>query len=137
MITISTDKNLLEIEYIHQFLSKTYWASDRTVEDVKESINNSLCFGMYLDEKQIGFARIVTDKVVFSYLMDVFTDEKHQGQGYGKMLISYIYNHKDLIKVRKNYLMTKYAQEFYTNFGFIIHDKPNRFMLKVPHENKI
>ena len=131
MITISTDKTLLDIKYTHQFLSKTYWANDRTVEQVKESINNSLCFGMYLGEKQIGFARIVTDKIVFSYLLDVFVDEEYQGKGYGKKLLMEIYSHENLAKVRSNYLMTKDAQDFYIKLGFEVHDKPDRFMKQV------
>ena len=130
MITISTDKNLLDIAYIHQFLNNTYWANGRTMEKVQGSINNSLCFGMYLNGKQIGFARIVTDTVLFSYLADVFIDDKHQGKLYGENLLTEIYNHIDLKNVSTHYLITKDAQTFYTKLGFSEYPTPDRFMIK-------
>ena len=130
MISIKTDKKLLDVKYIYQFLNKSYWAAGRTLEEVQESITNSLCFGMYLDGKQIGFARIVTDKIVFSYLMDVFIDEQFQGNNYGKILLDQIYVHQDLIKVKNHYLMTKDAQNFYSKFGFEVFHSPDRFMFK-------
>ncbi len=118
MIEIKTDKNLLDINFIHQFLSRSYWAKNRTLEDVQESIDNSFCFGVYLKNRQIGFARIVTDKIVFSYLMDVFIDESYQGNNYGEQLLIEIYNHSYLRKVKNHFLITKDSQEFYTRFGF-------------------
>lgn len=130
MIKISTDKELLDLNHIYQFLSNTYWAGERTLKQIKESIDNSLCFGMYLNEEQIGFARIITDKVVFSYLLDVFIDEKFQGKDYGKKLLTEIYNHNDLIHVRSHYLHTKDAQRFYSKFGFEIYGTPEKFMIK-------
>ena len=72
MIQFSTDKSKLQIGVIHQFLTKAYWAKGRTIKEVKKSIENSFCFGVYLNDKQIGFARIVTDYAVFAYIMDVF-----------------------------------------------------------------
>ncbi len=130
MIEISTDKHRLNIDYIFSFLSQSYWANKRTIEQVKESINNSLCFGMYKEGKQIGFARVITDKVVSSYLMDVFIDEKHQHQGYGEQLIRYIYQHEDLMQVKSHYLITKDAQTFYHKFGFKVYPTPEKFMIK-------
>jgi len=130
MITFSTNKSKLDFDFIYQFLIKSYWASDRTKVQMQKSIKNSLCFGMYLDDKQIGFARILTDKVIFSYLMDVFVNEKYQGKKYGEQLMNYIYNYKDLKNVKSHYLLTKDAQTFYTKFGFTEYDKPNRFLIK-------
>jgi N-acetylglutamate synthase-like GNAT family acetyltransferase len=118
MIKISTDNKLLDINFIHRFLSRSYWAKNRTLEEVKESIDNSVCFGVYLKNKQIGFARIVTDKIVFSYLMDVFIDESYQRKTYGEKLINEIYTHPILEKVKSHFLITKDAQEFYKKFGF-------------------
>lgn len=129
-LLVSTKKNLLDIDYIYNFLIKTYWANKRTFDQVKKSIDNSLCFGLYLDQKQIGFARIVTDKVVFSYLMDVFIDEKHQGKEYGKYLLKEIYLHPDLVDVKNHYLHTKDAQDFYRYFNFEIYSTPEKFMVK-------
>lgn len=130
MIKISCDKKELDIDYIYTELIKTYWAHDRTLDQVIESIDNSLCFGMYLDDKQIGFARIVTDKVVFSYLMDVIIDEDYRGKNYGGKLISTIYKHEDLINVKSHYLHTKDAQTFYKKYGFDEYAYPFKFMIK-------
>ena len=130
MITVSTDKKLLDIPFIHQFLSNSYWAKGRTIDEVKNSIDNSMCFGAYLDGKQIGFARVVTDKTIFSYIMDVFIDEKFQGKKYGEEFMKNIYNHPDLINVKKHYLHTRDAQKFYEKFGFKIYPTPNKHMLK-------
>lgn len=130
MLEINTDKNQLDLEFIYQFLSKTYWAKERTKDEVQKSIDNSLCFGMYLDNKQIGFARVITDSVVFSYLLDVFIDANQQGKKYGNKLLTKIYSHADLIPVRSHYLHTKDAQEFYKKYGFEIYGTPEKFMIK-------
>lgn len=130
MLKINTDKKQLDLEFIYQFLSKTYWAKERTKKEIQKSINNSLCFGMYIDNKQIGFARVITDNVVFSYLLDVFIDKKYQGKKYGKKLLTKIYSHADLTPVRSHYLHTKDAQKFYKKNGFEIYGTPEKFMIK-------
>jgi len=130
MITISTDKSVLDINFIYNFLRNSYWANDRSKTEIEESILNSLCFGMYLNGQQIGFARIITDKIIFSYLLDVFIDGNHQGKAYGQKLLSYIYEHPDLINVKNNYLHTKDAQKFYKKFGFEIYGTPEKTMIK-------
>ena len=78
MITISTDKNKLDVPFVHHFLKDIYWSAPRTLAEVQIAIDNSFCFGIYLDEKQIGFARVITDYVVFAYVMDVFIAEEHR-----------------------------------------------------------
>lgn len=130
-ITISTDKSLLDTEYITDYLiNESYWASHRTKAEIQKSIDNSLCFGMYEKGKQIGFARVITDKVVFSYIMDVFIDEAVRGKGYGKHFFKKIYVHEALLEVESHYLLTKDAQEFYKKLGFKTYFFPERFMLK-------
>ncbi|MEE9348688.1 MAG: GNAT family N-acetyltransferase [Flavobacteriaceae bacterium] len=108
----------------------TYWAKERSLYEIKKSIENSVCFGAYLDGKQIGFARVITDKTIFSYLLDVFIDEKYQGKNYGQFFLKEIYNHPHLIQVKKHYLHTKDAQRFYEKFGFETYPNPKRFMIK-------
>jgi len=130
MITITTDKTLLDIDFIYGFLHKSYWAKDRTKAQIQETIANSLCFGIFLSDKQIGFARVVTDKVIFSHLMDVFIAPEHQGKGYGKIVLETIYKHPDLINVTHHYLHTKDAHSFYQKIGFSQYDKPKNVMLK-------
>ncbi len=130
MIEINTDKKLLDINFIYKFLCKSYWAKNRTLEEVQESIDNSFCFGVYLKNKQIGFARIITDKIVFSYLMDVFIDESYQGSNYGEQLLVEIYKHPILKKVKSHFLITKDAQDFYKKFGFRKFENSDKVIMK-------
>ena len=127
-ITISTDKNKLNIKLIHKFLTNSYWAEGRTIDQVKISIENSLCWAMYLNDEQIGFARVLTDGAVVAYLMDVFITEKDRGKGYSKMLLNEIFDHKDLQSVDKWVLATKDAQDLYKRFGFKAIENPERLM---------
>ena len=118
MMTISTNKALLDIDYIYAFLSTSYWAKDRTSAEIQRSIEHSICYGVYLDGQQIGFARILTDQVVFAYLMDVFIDKAHRGNGYSKLLMAEILATPYLQGVKKWYLKTKDAHGLYEQFGF-------------------
>ena len=127
---ISTDKSRLDIPMIHEFLSEqSYWAKGRSMETVKKSIDNSLCFGMY-DEpgKQVGFARLVTDYVVFGWLMDVFILEKHRGKGLGKKLMQYIISYPDIQHLGRIGLGTEDAHSLYQQFGFTGLKKPANMM---------
>ena len=127
-ITISTDKNKLDVSLIHEFLTNSYWAEGRTFEQVKTSIENSLCWGIYLNNEQIGFARVLTDGSVVAYLMDVFIIEKCRGKGYSKMLLDEIFAHKDLQSIGKWILATKDAHDLYRQFGFKEIANPERLM---------
>ncbi len=130
-LVISTDKNKLDIDFIHQFLTRTYWAKGRTREEVRITIKNCKNFGVYLDDKQIGFARILTDYTVFGYLMDVFIIEEHRGKGYSKQLLKTIIEHPDLRQIKRWMLMTSDAHELYTQFGFKAVEKPSLIMEKL------
>ena len=127
-IEISTDKSKLDIDYINSFLSKTYWAEKRTVETMKTLINNSLNFGVYLNNNQIGYARIVTDYAQFAYLMDVFISVEHQKKGYSKELIKFIMELEELKNVKVWRLATSDAHFLYEKFGFKILKKPENLM---------
>ncbi len=129
MISINTSKDNLNLDYIYEYLSTSYWAHDRSKQEVKSSIEHSLCFGMYDDGRHIGFARVVTDQVSFSYLMDLFIDDKYLGRGLGSRLLEYIYEDSRMIDVKKHYLRTKDAQEFYEKHGFRILEYPERTMV--------
>ena len=100
-IIVSSRKEQLDIDFIHQFLTNAYWAKGRTKEEVRISIEKSMCFGVYIDDQQIGFARIVTVHVVFAYLMDVFITKEYRGKGYAKLLMKKIFEHKALRSVKK------------------------------------
>ncbi len=127
-ITISTNKNRLNVKLIHEFLTNSYWAEGRALEQVKISIEHSLCFGMYLKDEQIGFARVLTDKAVVAYLMDVFIIDKERGKGYSKMLLNKIFAHSELKSIGKWVLATKDAHDLYKQFGFKGIENPERLM---------
>ncbi len=130
-VTISNDKAKLDIDFIHGFLTNSYWAKGRTKEEVIITIQNCLNFGVYLDDKQIGFARILTDSVVFGYLMDVFIIEEHRGKGYAKLLVKNITEHPDLQQIKRWMLITKDAHTLYQQFGFNEVENPTRIMEKL------
>ncbi len=117
---VSTDKDKLDIDKIHDYISSvSYWGRGRSPDDVRTTIENSLCFGMYLQEDtQIGFARVVTDYTVFAYLMDFVIFEEHQKKGYGKALVQKMLNHEVLRKVKTIALKTRDAHGLYDAFGF-------------------
>lgn len=126
---ISTEKSKLDINKIHDYLcNKSYWAKGRSLGKVKKSIDNSMCFGLYDNsDKMLGFARVVTDKVVFAYLMDVFILEEHQRKGLGKMLVKHVIEHPEL-QVRFWLLGTVNSHDFYKRLGFIELPDPERYL---------
>jgi len=130
-LIISDDKTKLDIELIHNFLTTSYWAVGRTIEEVKKSIEHSICFGVYKDGKQIGFARIVTDYTVIAYLMDVFILEEYRGKGFSKLLLKRIFEDERFKSIKKWMLATKDAHSLYAQFGFGGINNPDRLMEKV------
>ena len=131
MITVSTDKNKLNVPFIQHFLKDIYWAAGRTMEEVQTTIDSSFCFGIYLDEEQIGFARVITDYVVFAYVMDVFITEEHRGKGYSSILIENMMNEPKLQEVKIWRLATTDAHFLYEKFGFTPLAHPEKMMEKV------
>jgi len=131
MITISTDKTKLNIPFIQDFLKDIYWAAGRTIEEVQITIDSSFCFGIYLNDVQIGFARVVTDYVVFGYLMDVFIADEHRGKGYSTILIDAMMNEPVLKEVKIWRLATSDAHFLYEKFGFKALAHPEKMMEKV------
>lgn len=115
----SDQKELLQIDRIHRYLSKvSYWAKDIPVETVAASIQNSLCFGIYKSGIQIGFARWITDKATFGWLCDVYVEEDYRGKGLAKKLISFMIFHPDLQNLRRYQLATHDTHGLYEQFGF-------------------
>lgn len=127
---ISTDRDRLDIPMIHRFLSeRSYWAKGRSLETVRQSITNSLCFGVYdVSGKQLGFARVATDYAVFAWLMDVFILEDYRGKGLGKLLIKEVTEHPALKNLRRIGLGTADAHGLYQQFGFTGLSKPENMM---------
>ena len=131
LITVSTDKNKLDIPFIQHFLKDIYWAAGRTIEEVQTSIGHSFCFGIYLDDQQIGFARVITDYVVFAYVMDVFIAEEHRGKGYSSVLIDSMMKEPQLQNIKIWRLATKDAHFLYRKFGFNKLANPEKLMEKI------
>jgi GNAT superfamily N-acetyltransferase len=126
---ISTDKNLLDVGVIDKFLSEeSYWANRRTREQTEKAIENSICFGLYDGEKQIGFARVVSDRATFAYLGDVFVLKEYRGRGLSKMLMEAVVSHPDLQGLRRWLLATKDAHGLYEQFDFKLLRLPERWM---------
>ena len=134
---ISTESGWLDLELIHRFLSEhSYWARGISRDVVARSIANSLCFGLYALSKdaphparrQVGFARVATDRATFAYLADVFVLPEHRGQGLSKRLMEAVLAHPDLQGLRRWMLATADAHELYRRYGFTALSEPDRFM---------
>jgi len=124
---VGTDPEELDVAVIHRYLSTaSYWAQDIPVDVVEKAIANSLCFGLYQGNKQIGFARLVTDRATFAYLADVFVLEEFRGQGLSKWLMEVIQSHPELQGLRRWMLMTRDAQGLYEQFGWTVLDEESR-----------
>jgi GNAT superfamily N-acetyltransferase len=131
MITVSIDKTKLDILFVQNFLKDVYWTAGRTTEEVQTTIDTSFCFGIYLNEKQIGFCRVITDYVVFAYVMDVFITEEHRGKGYSSILINTMMTEPQLQHVKIWRLATSDAHFLYEKFGFKALAHPEKMMEKI------
>ena len=128
--TISDDPKRIDLAYVHRYLSEeSYWAQGIPLEVVKRAVENSLCFAV-LDAKgrQIGFARVVTDRATFGYLADVFIDAGERGKGLSKRLMRVVLDHPELQGLRRMLLATRDAHTLYQQFGFTAPAKPQNLM---------
>ena len=130
--SIKTDTALMDMNFIQDYLSKVaYWSKGRSLEAIEKSMGNSLCFGVFTEEgEQIAFARIITDHVVFAWIMDVFVKETLRGKGIGTFLLEHIVNHPDLKTVNGIGLRTNDAHGLYRKFGFGDIPNPHTWMFK-------
>jgi GNAT superfamily N-acetyltransferase len=127
---LTTEKSKLCIETICGFLAKSHWAANRKRSLIEKSIQHSLCYGIYDDQRQVAFARVVTDYSTFAYLCDVFVDEEFRGLGLSKWMMECIMENPDLAQLRRFTLATKDAHGLYEKFGFKIlsGEEHRRFM---------
>lgn len=116
--TITTDKSKMDIDVIHGYLSRSYWAQGIPRVTVKKSMEGSLCFAVLNGSRQVGFARVITDKATFGYLADVFILEEYRGKGLSKWLMEKILGHPELQNFRRLLLSTRDAHGLYRQFGF-------------------
>lgn len=127
---LSTDASKVNVDTVCSFLSRSHWASNRKRETIIKSINHSLCYGVYHDQRQIAFARIVTDYCTYAYLCDVFVDEDYRSRGLSKWMMECIMKNPDLSDLRRFTLATKDAHGLYKKFGFspLSGEEQRRFM---------
>ena len=125
---ITTDTQKLDIDAIHAYLSRSFWAEGIPKDTVAKAIANSLCFGLFDGGEQIGLARVVTDRATYAYLCDVYVLETHQGRGLGKWLIATVMAYPDLQGLRRFQLVTRDAHGLYSRHGFATPMNPERHM---------
>ena len=128
---ISTDRSKLDLAVIHEFLAHSYWAAGIPRATVARSIENSLCFGVYDNGSQIGFARVISDFATYAYIADVFILETYRDRGLGKELMASIMAHPDLQGLRRWSLATRDAHGLYAQFGFTTVESPSPVMMEI------
>jgi GNAT superfamily N-acetyltransferase len=128
--SVSNVSALLDLEMIHSELVTSYWAEGRTKEEVKRSIENSMSFGLYFHKTQIGFGRVLSDAIVFAYLMDFFILEEYRGQGLGTFFMKKILENEELVDVQAWLLATRDAHSFYEKFGFSRVAESSKYMVR-------
>jgi N-acetylglutamate synthase-like GNAT family acetyltransferase len=127
---ISTDPAQIDVAAVHDFLTASYWAQGIPRATVERSIQHSLCFGIYREKQQAGFARVITDRATFAYLADVFVMPEFRGRGLSKWLMECISAHPELQGLRRWSLITRDAHGLYRQFGFQPLSAPERWMEK-------
>jgi GNAT superfamily N-acetyltransferase len=125
---ISTDRSRLDVALIHEFLCSSYWAEGIPRTVVERSIQHSLCFGAFLEGRQVGFARVITDYAAIAYVADVFVVPEQRGRGISKQLMRAIVEHPELQGLRRILLVTRDAHGLYAQFGFQPLTHPENFM---------
>ncbi len=129
---ISADPARLDLDAVHAFLARTDWAKGISRDTVERSLRQALCFGLYHRGRQIGLARLITDRATFGYLADVYVVEGYRGQGLGKWLVECVLVHPDVRDLRRINLVTRDSHELYRRFGFKELRRPERHMERRP-----
>ena len=127
-ILVSTDPTRLDLETVHGFLTRSYWAAGIPREIVERSIRHSICFGAFDRGRQVGFARVISDRATFAYVSDVFVLDSHRGHGIGKAIMTTITSHPELQNLRLWTLFTRDAHGLYRQVGFREARHPDRLM---------
>ena len=125
---ISNEQARMDVDAIHAFLTRTYWARGIPRTTVERAIAHSLCFGVFREDAQVGFARVITDRATFAYLADVYLLEEHRGQGLARRLLQAVLAHPELQGLRRWLLVTRDAHPLYRQHGFEPVAHPDRMM---------
>ncbi len=125
---LTSDPSRMDMAVVHGYLSRAYWCEGLPRETLERAMRNSICFGIFERDKQIGFARVVSDRATFAYICDVFVLESHQGKGLGTWLMQCVVKHPELQGLRRWNLTTRDAHALYGKVGFTLLSKPERHM---------
>ena len=125
---LTADRARIDVDAVHGFLTRSFWAAGISRELVAVSIEHSLCFGVFEDVRQVAFARVVTDYSTYAYLCDVFVLEEYRGRGLGEWMIAFVMRHPGLQGLRRFQLVTRDAHGLYRRFGFTEPTNPERYM---------
>mgnify|MGYP003624563617 CR=1 FL=1 len=136
-IFYSSEFKDMDLDLIYTFIKNSYWGESRTFEEQKKASKNTINFGLFHKGNQIAYARVMTDKVFFAYLLDVFVIEDYQGKGYSKLLMEKILNFPEFQNIDKWMLATKDAHELYKKFDFVAIKSPDKLMEKLSPRAKI
>jgi GNAT superfamily N-acetyltransferase len=126
--SLTADRSRIDIEAVHAFLTRSFWARGISKDLVAKSIAHSLCFGVFQADAQVGFARVVTDYSTYAYLCDVYVLEEYRGKGLGAWMMAFVMKHPDLQGLRRFQLVTRDAHRLYARFGVKTPDAPERQM---------
>ena len=125
---ISTDRSRIDVAAVHAFLSQSYWSPGIPEDVIRRGIAGAICFGIYHERDQVGFARVITDQATYAYLADVYVLESHRGRGLAKWMMDVIMSHPSLQGLRRFALSTRDAHGLYAQFGFEVVANPDRQM---------
>jgi N-acetylglutamate synthase-like GNAT family acetyltransferase len=126
--TVRADRNAIDFDAVYDFLKTTPWASGLSRDALDRAMRNSLCFSLFEEDRQIGFARVITDFATYAYLCDVYVTEARRSQGLGSWLIQCVLAHPEIATLKRIALITHDAQDFYLKLGFQFASKPDRYM---------
>ena len=124
---VSADNALLQLPVIHANLTRSTWAEGIDIDTVRKAVENSLNFGLYEGERQIGYARFITDYATFAYMADVFVVDEYRGKGLGRWLVECTLNYPGVERYRRLLLATTTAAWLYEKFGFVTPENPKLF----------
>jgi len=129
-IRISFDPAEQQLDVIHGYLTRSYWAESIPLAVVERSVANSFCVGAFDGAAQVGFARLITDRATFAYLADVFVLEEHRGQGIARTMLEALDTHPELQGLRRWALFTRDMQPLYAKLGWEAYPHPDRLMVR-------
>ena len=126
--TVTCDQDQVDRAVVWEFLASSYWAKGIPPDVVERSLANSMCFVLLDGNRQVGFARVISDRATIAYIGDVFVLPEYRGRGLSKWLMECVMGHPELQGLRRWILATRDAHGLYGKFGFTPLKRPEIFM---------